>query len=128
MKEDLLEIGFDYKPPLKYTFDFIKTALLKYIEINNDMLVPRVFIVPVGSLDYPEDVWGMKLGTVVYNIRNDNAYAEKRDELLSLGFDYESQKFSYSLIKIALLQYQRIYGDMLVPQRFIVPDDSTDFS
>mmetsp|Transcript_36147 Transcript_36147/g.34194 ORF Transcript_36147/g.34194 Transcript_36147/m.34194 type:complete len:282 (-) Transcript_36147:330-1175(-) len=124
MREELTVLGFDFKPPLKYEFDFIKIALLKYIEMNNNMLVPRVFIVPVGSIDYPEEVWGMKLGTVVYNIRNDNAYIEHKDELLSTGFDYESQKFGYYLIKIALLQYQRIHGDMLVPQRFIVPDDT----
>ena len=52
----------------------------------------------------------------------------KRDELVSIGFDYRSQSsksYGYDNVKLALLRYKELYGDMLVPMKFKVPDEST---
>jgi hypothetical protein len=57
------------KPRMKYTFVNIKTALLKYKEINGDLMIKKRFIIPTESAEWPEEVWGMKLGSIVINIR-----------------------------------------------------------
>jgi hypothetical protein len=49
------------KPRMKYTFVNIKTALLRYKEINGDLMIKKRFIIPTESLEWPEEVWGMKL-------------------------------------------------------------------
>jgi hypothetical protein len=76
------------------------------------------------SQSFPEEVWGLKLGWIVDSIRNNNAYNEMSDELMLLGFDFDSQsKYAYDVIKIGLLKYQEIHDNMLVPRIFVVPID-----
>lgn len=76
------------------------------------------------SQSFPEEVWGLKLGWIVDSIRNNNAYNEMRDELMLLGFDFDSRaKYPYDVIKISLLKYQEIHDNMLVPRIFVVPID-----
>jgi hypothetical protein len=74
-------------------------ALLGFKEVQGHMHVPRSFIVPTNSTDFPEDCLEMKLGINVSTIRNDNGYAEHKDELIAVGFDYESQYYTYDFIK-----------------------------
>jgi hypothetical protein len=81
--------GIRGKKDLAYYF--IKTALLEYKEVHGHMRVPSSFIVPIDSTDFPEKFWGMKLGINVNNIRFNNAYAEHKDALIALGFDYGRQ-------------------------------------
>jgi hypothetical protein len=117
-----------YRKVGRLRYDLAKTALLKYKEIHGDMLVPRWFIVPIDSASFPPEVWEIKLGHIVNNIRNQNTYAENKDELKALGFDYDSQwRFTYDDVKMALLNYKAVNGNMLVPQKFVIPVDSTDF-
>jgi hypothetical protein len=42
---------------------------MKYKESNSDMLVPSRFVVPEDDIIWPEETWGMKLGSVVNDIR-----------------------------------------------------------
>lgn len=126
-KGKLMALGFDYSSQLRYTYDGIKTALVKYKEINSNMLVPFDFIVPINSDDFPKEIWEMKLGIVVSHIRNHDAYGENKGELTALGFDYKSQRYTYDEIDIALLKYKELCDNVLVPYSFIVPFDSPDF-
>jgi hypothetical protein len=122
-REDLLSIGFDYSSQIG-KYDLVKTALLTYKDLYNDMLVPRSFKLPHGDDAWPEDTWNMTLGAVVNIIRGGHGYVDKREDLLSIGFDYSSQSLHhrYDLVKTALLTYQDLYNDMLVPSKFVVPD------
>mmetsp|Transcript_24442 Transcript_24442/g.23485 ORF Transcript_24442/g.23485 Transcript_24442/m.23485 type:complete len:309 (+) Transcript_24442:170-1096(+) len=117
-----------YRKVGRLKYDLAKAALLKYKEQYGDMLVPRWFVVPINSLSFPPELWEIKLGHMVNNIRNLNTYSEYKDELKAIGFDYDSQwRFRYDDVKVALLSYKAVYGNMLVPQKFYVPLDSTDF-
>uniref|UniRef100_A0A7S4LEN6 Helicase-associated domain-containing protein n=1 Tax=Eutreptiella gymnastica TaxID=73025 RepID=A0A7S4LEN6_9EUGL len=67
----------------------VKRALETYQLLHDDLYVRRGFVVPVHP-DWPEDLWGMKLGFAVYNIRNNGTYSTHRAELEGMGFDFDS--------------------------------------
>jgi hypothetical protein len=46
--------------------------------------------VPEGDVHYSKDVWGMKLGFNVDNIRNGDAYIQYKERLTALGFVYKT--------------------------------------
>jgi hypothetical protein len=89
------------------------------------MLVSRNFVVPDYDIRWPEEMRDMNLGTVVNRIRQGKFYVDKRADLESVGFDYNRQEngYGYEAIKAAFLKYKYIYGNMLVPSRFVVPAD-----
>jgi hypothetical protein len=121
-REDLRSIGFNFHP-MANKYESIKVALVKYKDLFGDMLVPTKFIVPVGNVTWPEEIWGYKLGAAVTGIRGGKNYLDKRADLESIGFDYSSQSshHGYDKVKAALLTYQVLFDDMLVPTAFVVP-------
>jgi transcription initiation factor TFIIIB Brf1 subunit/transcription initiation factor TFIIB len=50
-------------------------------------------------------------------------YKEQENFLTEIGFIYDVMDLQYSVIESALIWYQSIYGNMLVPRSFIVPGD-----
>mmetsp|Transcript_14269 Transcript_14269/g.13776 ORF Transcript_14269/g.13776 Transcript_14269/m.13776 type:complete len:511 (+) Transcript_14269:164-1696(+) len=131
------------KPRMKYTFVNIKTALLKYKEINGDLMIKKRFIVPTESADWPEEVWGMKLGSIVINIREGNGYKNKQEELATIGIIVKNKEvnadgsnqpavkqekgYGFEKIKLALTTYKELNGDTLVNRGFVVPKDNADW-
>lgn len=82
-KEELLVMGFDYNKQMR-DFEMVRTALLAYKSINNDLLVPLDFVIPSNDPQYPQEVWGMKLGFAVSGIRTIDSYAKHKEELLAI--------------------------------------------
>jgi len=74
-RDELLAMGFDYNKQIR-DFKIVRTALLTYKTMHNDLLIPQDYIVPRDDSRYPQEVWGMKLGQVVSNIRNIDNYAD----------------------------------------------------
>jgi hypothetical protein len=122
-REDLLSIGFDYSHQLT-GYRLAKATLLRYKEIFGDMSAPPSFVVPQNDESWPKGASGMKLGSIVNSIRLGLSYTKFYDELLSIGFDYRINAVGFQLAKQALLLYNEIYDDMLVPSEFEVPRDS----
>jgi hypothetical protein len=148
-RADLESIGFDFNSQQKrYGYKSIQVALVKYKDLNGDLLVPAGFVVPPGDIIWPEETWDMNLGTAVSNInqsshnvknqadfdrRGRKSYIDKRSDLGSSGFNFNSQKLKaeikkqrgYEVVKVALQTYEDLHGDMLVPAIFVVPEDDT---
>lgn len=122
-KDELEALGFDYECQFKYGYDLVKIAILKYKELNGDMLVPSRYSIPAESVNYPREVWGMNLGTVVHDIRRKYSYLEKREELTALGFAYVvRKKFDYEIVKIAVYKYRELYhGTVKFPPVYTIP-------
>lgn len=123
-RKELESIGFDYKAQANvYGYDLVKPALLRYKEIYGNMLVPSSFVVPENRDQWPNKMWNMKLGRIVHAIRTRDDYKDMRDELISLGFNYEPQRlaFGFNLLSTALQSYKNIYDNLLVPAAFIIP-------
>jgi hypothetical protein len=103
-----------------------KAALLKYKDLKGDMLVPTKFVVASDNIIWPEETRGMKLGRDVYNIRGGHSWKDKREDLESIGFDFNPQtlRYGYEATRAALLKYKDLKGDMLVPTKFMVASDN----
>ena len=101
-------------------------ALLQYKELEGDMNVPQSFVVPSDG-DWPEEMWGEKLGNTVSMIRTCGQYVrgdeERKQWLEDNGFEFDMHKLSWEKARLALLQYKELEGDMNVPFRFVVPSD-----
>lgn len=124
-KIDLQNIGFSFDA-YNSKYHLVKLALLKFKELNGDMLVPRRFIVP-KSEDWPKETWDLKLGGNVYNIRGGTSFSDCREDLISIGFRFDSLQAKYEIMRVSLLKYKDLYGNMLVPKGFEVPINSTDW-
>jgi hypothetical protein len=125
------KIGFDFNPEPThkiYKYESVLLALLQYRQLYGNMRVPKRFVVPHDSDAWPTSAWGLKLGITVSRIRGGITYVSMRNELESIGFDYSRQlyhkTYGHQSVKQALLRYQELYGDMRVPIKFKVPDDS----
>lgn len=86
MNEDLAVLGFDYSAQKKkeVEWDVLKFALQTYKNIHGDLLVPQSFVIPRASTMWPDSIWGMKLGLLLYNARKTTKVAH-REELREMG-------------------------------------------
>ena len=95
-KDELENEGFCYKKHLSregYGWDRIKSSLIRFQEINGNLLVHRDFIVPNNN-EWPPNTWGIRLGSRVHHLRNRGDHADKRDELVQMGFVFRVSKLS----------------------------------
>ena len=106
-------------------FQFDKRCLLKYLEIHGDMIVPQFFQVPWTD-EWPQCMWGVRLGRLVDRIRQLHSHKDKKDDLMSIGFLFANQNKvnclnDWDLTRLALNRYKEINGNLHIIQRFIVP-------
>ena len=91
-RAELDALGFVWDD-LERRWEEARAALLAYQEVHGDLEVPYAFVVP-SEAPWPEEVWGMKLGSRVNTIRNDEIYVkdhpERRAELDELGFRWKT--------------------------------------
>jgi hypothetical protein len=94
--EMLSEIGFEFDGKVAANdsrFNTVYNALLRYKELNGDLLIPQPFVVPEGSKDWSEEFWGLRLGARVNAIRSQgtfvNNYPARRQMLDDIGFEWE---------------------------------------
>ena len=77
--------------------------------------------------NWPRTIWDMPLGRNVANIRHKNYFALHRAELQSMGFDFTVGQghggHGWNQLRAAVLAYQRVNGDVNVPDSFVVPHD-----
>jgi hypothetical protein len=92
----LNEIGFEFDGKIAANdarFNNVYSALVRYKELNADLLVPQPFIVPEGTDEWSEEFWGLRLGARVNAIRSQGTFVktnpERREQLDILGFEWE---------------------------------------
>jgi Fe2+ transport system protein FeoA len=127
-KGRLTALGFVYESVFDVQFDVIYSALEAYKVVHGNLFVPHNFVVPQGDVNYPVETWGMKLGINVNSIRNQGTYSDHRAKLEELGFVYESASdVQFDGIFSAFKAYKAIHGNLLVPQKFVVPEGDARF-
>jgi Helicase associated domain len=76
-------------------FQNVYTALLTYKRLYDDLLVPQPFVVPKDP-QWPEDIWGLRLGARVNAIRSQGTFVNnnsaRRKLLDDLGFVWNPPK------------------------------------
>ena len=105
-------------------YEFHRRCLLRYQQIYGDMRVRQSYIVPWTD-EWACEMWDVKLGGLVNSIRHERRYIN--EDLAAIGFDYSAQinaNVEWNVLKFALQTYKNIHGDLLVPQSFVIPQDS----
>jgi hypothetical protein len=83
-------MGFDFEVRReKLSWETVLLALQTFRSINGNLLVPFAYSVPLGDVRWPQELWGIKLGTIVNGIRIRDYYKSHKSELLSMGFVYD---------------------------------------
>jgi hypothetical protein len=139
-KDDLISIGFSFgdnsnkdrsnsnrnndNTTETYKFNIIKDSFVQFKELYGHLEVPYTFIIPNNS-EWNEKLWNIKLGNIVNDITFNELHDDKNDELLLLGFSFCIKKSftSYNIEKSALLEYNKIYGNMDVLESFVISKD-----
>jgi len=106
-------------------------ALRTYYMINGDLVMPRRYIVTSTTCDdnredgYPLAWNGLDLAGTVYNMKWWQQHVKERphrvSELNQLGFVWERLQPEWNLVLVALVTYQSLHGNVLVPLQFVVP-------
>ena len=92
-REWLDEIGFVWDV-FERRWEATQTALTVYKEEHGDLLVPQAFVIP-PSAPWAEETWGMKLGSIVNDIRHQGQYLrddkpERKQWLDEMGFRWRT--------------------------------------
>jgi hypothetical protein len=94
--DKLKKIGFEFDGKVAANdarFNNVFNALVRYKELNGDLLVPQPFVVPDATSDWPEDTWGLRLGARVNAIRSQGTFVKgnppRTEKLNDLGFEWE---------------------------------------
>ncbi|KAG9406174.1 hypothetical protein AC1031_002506 [Aphanomyces cochlioides] len=99
------------------------------IKIYGHLEVPQVFEVPEDDPEWPVHLWTMRLGLKVATIRRRQTELalEQRQELDALDFVWDATKLYWNRNLSALKTYMQLYGNLRVPQTFVVPKDDPDW-
>jgi len=114
------------------SFDQIYDALVIYrdnVQKNNGPLrIPNNYVVP-NCEPWPENVRGLPLGRKLAGIRSKSFLAANpgaKEKLKAVGFQLDGKVAAndarFQIVYDALKRYKDVYGDLLVPQPFVVPD------
>ena len=95
--------------------------------------VPLNFVVPDFD-PWPDSTRGLPLGKIMQTVRT-KAYLKQHpdaeEKLVSLGFQPDikavANDLRYQRVYDALVVYKELYGDLLVPQPFTVPEDGDEW-
>jgi len=111
-------------------FDSTMTALRAYHSIHGDLVIPRRFTVPSDDL-FPKEWHTVDLSSTVYCLRwwqrNIKEKPDRVAELNKLGFVWERLQPEWNLVLEALITYSVMHGDVLVPNKFMVPHDNSEW-
>jgi hypothetical protein len=133
---ELNALGFVWDR-LQPEWNLIMEALICYLSLNGNLLVPTSFVVPHGDDLWPKATWGIKLGKNVYRMRSRNDFlrgnkgAARRRQLDRLGFvwdinDHVFRKFCWALQFYSKWQRQKnqFTGRQFairIPSTFVIP-------
>ena len=106
--------------------------LATYKQLHGDLEVPQRFVVP-ESEEWPEEMWGTKLGNTVNNIRKGDIFVrdsqERRQWLEEAGFRFETANIDQAAndeqwekkVLPAITTYKEVHRDLQVPYEYVVP-------
>jgi hypothetical protein len=117
-------------------FEQIFEALVVYkneMKPNGPFTVPLQFAVP-ESEPWPESTRGLPLGRSISMLRSKSYLRENpgaEEKLEKIGFQLDTKVAAndvrFDNVYNALIRYKEVYGDLLVPQPFEVPNPSADW-
>lgn len=129
---ELRALGADLEEHPKYLgrgFDRIFQALTAYKKLYGDFSIPRSFVIQQDDTNFPVETWGLKLGNALYSMQAKGKYLDRRQELSSIGLTFGTKNsVGFRVIFEALQSFKAMYGDVLVPKQYIVPQNDPGFA
>lgn len=110
-------------------------AVAAYKEVFGDIVIPKAFVVPSESEDFPEDTWGIKLGVFLSSLRCSEITSWKADMMVELGVSTEKgdllQSNKAEKVLEAIEHFKVLHGQtaasLRIPRAFTVPLYSPDW-
>jgi hypothetical protein len=114
-------------------------AIKTYRAVHNipegsPVMIPQAYVVPDGSPEWPQELWGLKLGSLVNCILNHDRFRECRDEFKKLGLvpRYGSIETRARQFLLAVDTYRKVFNvpdgrRLFVRRSFVVPHGSPDW-
>ena len=127
---DLQELGFEFSMRENRVFlqQTIEALQIYKKHVDDSLLdIPSDFIIPETS-EWPEALRGENLGQMVSELKKrPPAWDEARETLSNMGFLWKESgralfaKRRFEMIYRALVTYRELFGNLLIPQVFVVP-------
>ena len=118
---------------LDASFDQIYRALQAYRKETGTATVPASFVVP-NCDPWPETTRGLPLGKKLASVRSKSFLKnnpDAKEKLEALGVELDGKTAAndtrFQNVYDALVTYKNLNGDLLVPQPFVVPDQSDEW-
>ena len=125
VRDEIAALGYDIsvQTPELPSFEKLYAALSAYKACHANLLMPVKFVIPHNDSRYPEESWGLPLGKLVEDIRDDKIFKESKQALQDLGLIYEKKKRpAFKDIATALRTYRDIHGHCNVPTSFAIAE------
>eukprot|EP00977_Amphora_coffeiformis_P010828 scaffold2536_cov169-Amphora_coffeaeformis.AAC.21 len=116
---------------MSLSYNITMQALRAYHAQHGHLVMPRRYIVPTHDKSYPQEWRGLDLSSTVYNMNWWQNHIKQRSErvveLSGLGFCWQRLQPEWNIVLEALITYSSLYGDTLVPNKFVVPHGSNNW-
>ncbi|KAH9153592.1 hypothetical protein LEN26_003520 [Aphanomyces euteiches] len=118
-----------YRMGLLVSWSLLMKALQIFKNIYGHLEVPRLFEVSIDDPEWPVHLWAMKLGSRIQTIRSGcvKLSEDQREGLDALGFVWNAMELRQHRTLTALKTYKQKFGNLFVPQKFVVPRDDPDW-
>lgn len=106
--------------------DLVAEGTVIYHKVYGNTLIPKTFVVPDVSPQWPSHLLGFELGKIADGLRTKYRHGrlteEQTKKLDAVDFAWSFNEYKwYRQILPALVTYGKLFGDMLVPRNFVVP-------
>jgi len=130
--EDLIALGyeleFNHPKFVGPAFERIYDAFVAYKAVHGHLDIPRDFVIPKGSTDFPVKTWGVRLGGALFSVKHKGKFLDKRAELEALGIHFPGKRHpGFATTYAAFKVYKEKNGDLRIPKNFIVPENDPDY-
>jgi hypothetical protein len=111
-------------------------AIKTYRAVHNipegsPVVIPQAYVVPHGTAEWPQELWGLKLGRTACEILQKGIFSKFANEFSALGLSAHNEFAAEQLIA-AVRAYRAVHNipegsPVMIPTRFVVPHDSSDW-
>eukprot|EP01033_Poteriospumella_lacustris_P023351 gene23351-biopygen8231 len=115
----------------EYQVGRIERGLTTYKAMYGDVRIPKLFVVPHGDGRWDRDLWDMRLGKVIYTVRNNGAYEAHRSRFEALGLTFDrwiEPQYPFALVRQALESFYGRYGHYEVPTTYVIAADDAAYA
>ncbi|GAB5370928.1 hypothetical protein AAMO2058_001535300 [Amorphochlora amoebiformis] len=121
------DIGFVWEND-DYKFKLTLEALEIYKKLTGHVSVEQKFIVPHNDTNWPDYLWGLRLGDQTRAVRTMGRWIkgniQRQRQLQDIGLKPSDLDLRYERVLECLVKFKDLYGHTRVPAKFVVPPEA----